>query len=274
LIAGIIGGTGRMGGLFSGVFRRAGYEVLVSGRKTTVTNRDVAMRSDIVVVSVPIRETGEVIREIAPLLTPDQVICDLTSLKVFPVEEMLKSGANVIGLHPMFGPSVPSLNKQTIIVTPARCTKEALDNLTAVFTREGALITITTPEAHDRMMAIVQGLTHFVTIAMAETMRRTEIRPEDTVPFMSPVYQIETGLVGRLLSQDARLYADILCLNPYVPAVIDTCREAMKETGSAVRSGNAGDFERIFNADAAFFGDFAGQAASLTDFLIGCMVKR
>jgi hypothetical protein len=66
----------------------------------------------------------------------------------------------------------------------------------------------------------------------------------------------------------------MLCLNPYVPAVIDTCREAMKETGSAVMSGNTGDFERIFNADAAFFGDFAGQAASLTDFLIGCMVKR
>jgi prephenate dehydrogenase len=274
LITGIIGGTGRMGGLFAGVFRRAGYEVIVSGRKTTETNRNIAFESDVVLVTVPIRDTKEVIREIAPLLTPDQVICDLTSLKVFPVEEMLKSDAEVIGLHPMFGPSVPSLNKQTIIVTPARCTKNTLDTLAGVFTREGALITITTPEAHDKMMAIVQGLTHFVTIAMAETMRRTGIRPEDTVPFMSPVYQIETGLVGRLLSQDARLYADMLCLNPYVPAVIDTCREAMSETGAVVMSGNAGEFERIFCADATFFGDFAGQGASLTDFLIGCMVKR
>ncbi|HTY14340.1 MAG TPA: prephenate dehydrogenase/arogenate dehydrogenase family protein [Methanoregulaceae archaeon] len=272
--AGIIGGTGKMGNLFLGVFKRAGYEVLVSGRKTRETNLDIAKESDLVVITVPIRETREVIREIAPYLGPGQVVCDLTSLKVFPVEEMLKSEAEVIGFHPMFGPSVPSLRKQTIIVTPARCSKETVDRLTGVFTREGALITITTPEDHDRMMAIVQGLTHFVTIAMAETMRRTGIRPEDTVPFMSPVYQIETGIVGRLLSQDARLYADMLCLNPYVPAVIGTCREAIGETGTAVISGDADEFERIFGADAKFFGDFAGKGASLTDFLIGCMVKR
>jgi len=263
-----------MGNLFLGVFKRAGYEVLVSGRKTRETNLDIAKESDLVVITVPIRETREVIREIAPYLGPGQVVCDLTSLKVFPVEEMLKSEAEVIGFHPMFGPSVPSLRKQTIIVTPARCSKETVDRLTGVFTREGALITITTPEDHDRMMAIVQGLTHFVTIAMAETMRRTGIRPEDTVPFMSPVYQIETGIVGRLLSQDARLYADMLCLNPYVPAVIGTCREAIGETGTAVISGDADEFERIFGADAKFFGDFAGKGASLTDFLIGCMVKR
>lgn len=274
LITGIIGGTGKMGQFFSGVFRRAGYDVIISGRNTTITNRDIAVQSDLVVVTVPIRETKVVIREIAPLLTPDQVICDLTSLKVFPVEEMLKSRAEVIGLHPMFGPSVSSLEKQTIIATPARCTKDTLETLSGIFTREGALITITTPEAHDRMMAIVQGLTHFVTIAMAETMRRTGIQPKDTIPYMSPVYQIETGLVGRLLSQDARLYADMLCLNPYVPAVLDTCREAMRETETIVTSGNTREFERVFDADTRFFGDFAGQAASLTDFLIDCMVKR
>jgi len=274
LRAGIIGGTGKMGSLFSGVFRRAGYEVHISGRKTRETNLDIARESDLVIISVPIRETRDVIREIAPHLTPDQVVCDLTSLKVFPVEEMLESRAEVIGFHPMFGPSVPSLQKQTIIVTPARCTKTTLDRLTGVFTGEGAQVTITTPEAHDRMMAIVQGLTHFVTIAMAETMRRSGIRPEDTVPFMSPVYQIETGIVGRLLSQDARLYADMLCLNPYVPSVISTCRDAMGETGDAVISGNTDKFERIFGDDAAFFGDFSKQGASLTDFLIGCMVKR
>ena len=32
--AGIIGGTGKMGRLFAKVFENAGYEVLVSGRKT------------------------------------------------------------------------------------------------------------------------------------------------------------------------------------------------------------------------------------------------
>jgi len=66
-------------------------------------------------------------------------------------------------------------------------------------------------------MAVVQGLTHYVTLGMAGTMRRLGVTPEDTMAFMSPIYQIEMSLVGRLLSQDPDLYADILMLNPAVP---------------------------------------------------------
>ena len=161
---GIIGGTGRMGSLFSGVFERAGHEVACSGRNTRVSAMDLVSESDLIIVSVPIHSTAEVIRTIAPDLTASQVICDLTSLKVFPVREMLCSKAEVIGLHPMFGPTVRTLKQQTIIVTPERCSRENLGRLTDIFETEGARITITTPEAHDRMMAVVQGLTHFITL--------------------------------------------------------------------------------------------------------------
>ena len=67
MIVGIIGGTGKMGNFFRGVFERAGHEVRVSGRKTDLTNARLAQESDIVIVSVPIRATVPVIEEIAPL---------------------------------------------------------------------------------------------------------------------------------------------------------------------------------------------------------------
>ncbi|MGB8821065.1 MAG: prephenate dehydrogenase/arogenate dehydrogenase family protein, partial [Methanoregula sp.] len=54
--AGIIGGTGKMGKLFAPVFERAGYEMIVSGRSTAVTNADIAETCDLVIVSVPIRD--------------------------------------------------------------------------------------------------------------------------------------------------------------------------------------------------------------------------
>src|SRR5512145_1651016 len=136
--AGIIGGTGRMGKLFVPVFERAGYDVLVSGRSTELTARDLAERCDLVIVSVPIRDTVRVIDEIAPLMNKDQLLCDFTSLKVRPVEAMLKSKASVIGLHPMFGPTVASLKHQTIIVCPARTDEAKLHNLLSVFRAEGA----------------------------------------------------------------------------------------------------------------------------------------
>ena len=155
-----------MGRLFTPVFERAGYEVLVSGRSTLLTNTDLAKQCDLVIVSVPIHDTVRVIDEISPLLNKDQILCDFTSLKTVPVAAMLKSKASVIGLHPLFGPTVQSLRHQTIIVCPARAEENILRSLLSLFCDEGAQCTLTTPEQHDRMMAVVKGLNHFVTLCM------------------------------------------------------------------------------------------------------------
>jgi prephenate dehydrogenase len=272
--AGIIGGTGRMGRLFTPVFERAGYEVLVSGRTTALTNEQLAERCELVIVSVPIHDTVRVIDEIAPLLSPGQLLCDFTSLKVKPVEAMLKSKADVIGLHPMFGPTVSSLHHQTIIVCPARASKGELTGLLSVFRAEGAECTLTSPEEHDRMMAVVQGLTHFVTLCMADTVRRLGVDIEKTLTFTSPVYQIELSLVGRLLSQDPALYADILQQNPFVPDVLAACRDSAAELSSIVGSRDPALFRQFFEQDSRHLGAYCDEGQAITDALIECMVNR
>jgi len=263
-----------MGAFFREVFSRAGHEVMVSGRMTDIRNEDIARLCDIIVVSVPIRETVSVIREISPFLSEDQVFCDLTSLKVAPVRAMLESRAKVVGLHPMFGPTVESLRCQTIVATPARCDEETLETLFEVFRSQGARITVTTPEEHDKAMAVVQGLTHYVSLGMAGTMRRLGVTPEDTMAFMSPIYQIEMSLVGRLLSQDPELYADILMLNPAVPQVIAACEESFSALREAVSGGDPAAFERLFIENSHHFGDYCERAAKESDMLIAAMVRR
>jgi prephenate dehydrogenase len=271
--AGIIGGTGRMGRLFAGVFRRAGYEVMVSGRSTKITSHDIAQECDLVIVSVPIRDTVRVIEEIAPLLGKGQLLCDLTSLKAAPVAAMLKSKAEVIGLHPMFGPTVTSLKQQTIIACPARASRATIQSLLDVFRNEGAVCTITDPEEHDRAMAVVQGLTHFVTLCLAESIRQLNIDIEKTRAFTSPVYQIELGLVGRLLSQDSDLYGSILLENPYVPEVLAACRSSVQDLQEIVASKNAGRFRDFFAENTRHFGDYCAEGMEKTDALIEYMVK-
>lgn len=271
---GIIGGNGRMGTLFAGVFRRAGHTVETNGRSGGRPNSALAKDADLVIVSVPIRSTVEVIRTVGPLLTGSQVFCDLTSLKEAPVRAMLESEAQVVGLHPMFGPGLGSIREQTIIATPARCSTQALSCLVGIFEGEGARVTITTPENHDRIMAIVQGLTHFVTLAIAETMQSVGTDPAETRDFMSPVYQIEMGLVGRLLSQNPDLYADIIQLNPHVPAVLSACEESIGRLRAAASDDGPASFVRMFEKNAAYFGPFCRESAELTDRLIRCMVER
>jgi prephenate dehydrogenase len=272
--AGIIGGTGRMGRLFAKVFGKAGYEVLVSGRKTAVTAADIAKQCDIVIVSVPIRETVQVIGEITPLMRPGQLLCDFTSLKVRPVEAMLKSEADVIGLHPMFGPTVKSIKNQTIIVCPARAKESRVAMLVAIFEAQGAVCTIATPEEHDRTVAVVQGLTHFVTLCVADTVRRLGVDLHKTEQFESPVYQIELSLVGRLLSQDPALYADILQQNPYVPEVLAACRSSAADLAAIVDAKDPEAFRKFFEKNSRHLGPFCEEGRKMTDALIECMVNR
>jgi prephenate dehydrogenase len=272
--AGIIGGTGKMGQLFVPVFERAGYEVLVSGRSTKLTAADLAQQCDLVIVSVPIRETVKVIEQIAPLLARNQLLCDFTSLKVKPLEAMLKSKANVVGLHPMFGPTVSSIKSQTIIVCPARVEEHLLDRLVTIFRSEGARCTLTTPEEHDRMMAVVQGLTHYVTLCMADSIRRLGLDIAATKEFTSPVYQIELSLVGRLLSQDPDLYADILIENPYVPEVLEACKSSAGDLATIVGSHDPELFRAFFEKNSRHLGPSCDEGQKMTDTLIDCMVNQ
>jgi len=263
-----------MGRLFAGVFRRAGYEVIVSGRATKVTNRQIAKECDIVMVSVPIRNTVEVIAEIAPLMGSGQLLCDLTSLKAAPVAAMLASRAEVIGLHPMFGPTVRSLRRQTIIVYPARARKETVDSLLSIFRNEGAVCSVSTPEEHDRMMAVVQGLTHYVTLVIADTIRRLGVNVENTKAYMSPIYAIELSLVGRLLSQDPDLYGSILQENAFVPGVLAACRDAGNELSGIIASRDPEKFNEFFARNTRHFGSYCAEGMAVTDSLIEGLVNR
>lgn len=271
---GIIGGTGKMGTLFRKVWEADGHEVQVAGRSTPCTPEDLVRQSDMVVVSVPIRSTVEVIEGLVPLLTERQIFCDLTSLKVQPIQAMLRSRAEVIGLHPMFGPSVSSLLGQTIIACPVRCRKVTEETVLGGLSRQGARVVTTTAEAHDRMMAIIQGLTHFSTLCMADTIRRTGTGLEDALRCTSPVYRIDLGLIGRLLGQDPDLYADMLIMNPFVPAVIQELRRSMQNLEETVKAGDRDRFRSFFLTNSRAFAQDRERATRETDALIEFLVRQ
>jgi len=270
---GIIGGSGGMGRLFSSVFSRAGFEVLVSGRNTELSNRDLAGKCDIVMVSVPIRATGDVIREIATMMGPEQVLCDLTSVKKLPVEEMLKSKASVIGFHPMFGPNLPGIRGQNIVATPARCSDETLSMFTSIFTSAGAQVTVMTPEEHDRVMAVVQGLVHFATLAVADAVRTSGTDLEKILAVMSPVYRIEMGLIGRILGQNPDLYGDILRMNPEVMPVLEGFSKSVGRLKDSVASDGDEDFQSFFSGNRECFSDYIPLATKDTDAVIEALVN-
>lgn len=273
-VIGIIGGTGGMGQLFARVFRKNGYKVLIASRRTKLKIEDLACKADVVIVTVPINSTIAVLKKIGPLVRKDALLMDLTSLKKEPVKAMLKySKSAVIGTHPVFGPTVSSFKQQTFVLTPARPGKW-LPWLKDFLRNEGAKIKITTAERHDRMMAVIQGLTHFSTLAVADSMKELGVDVKRSLEYSSPIYKLRMDMVGRILNQNPNLYADIEIANPEIMKTIKVYIRSAKKLEMIIKKKDRGAFIKYFKESADFFGDFKKEAAEFSDYLIEQLVKR
>jgi prephenate dehydrogenase len=245
LAIGIIGGTGGIGKWFADFFAREGYAVRVSGKSEGISLPELAAACRIVIVAVPIASTIDVIREVGPLLPEEALLMDLTSLKEKPVRAMLAaSRAEVIGCHPLFGPDVPSMNGQNIVLCPARGGKW-LGFLQEIFAKNGARITVTAPAEHDRMMALIQGLTHMETLLTGLTLRDSGVEPSELAAFSTPVFRTKEAIAGKVFGPRPGLYAALLAENPNMPALLETFEKNFLTVKAMILRGNTAGLEAL-----------------------------
>jgi prephenate dehydrogenase len=247
---GIIGGTGGMGQWFARFLIREGYPVLVSGSKTGPSLDDMAGVCPVVVVSVPIGVTCEVIRKVGPLMRKDSLLTDLTSLKTEPVRAMLESSpSEVIGLHPLFGPAEPSLAEKNVAICPARGEKW-LPWLRGLLERNGARLVETTPERHDEIMALVQGINHLDTLVMGMVLMESGLDPAVIERFSTPILKTKMGIIQKVFSHPD-LYARLIVQNPHLPRMMDLFERKFAELKSVVEKGCPEDLRRLIQRRAA-----------------------
>ena len=272
----VIGAAGAMGSLLTRLFGGLGHDVLEVDRDTDLTIERAAAAADVTVVSVDIRETEDVIRRAGPCMTPEGLLMDVTSTKRKPVEAMLASTeASVIGTHPLFGPGVHSLQGQRIAITPARLHSEAwLRWLRRSLSAAGLILLETSPEDHDRVMAVVQVLTHYSTEVVGRTMRALDVSIDETLAFTSPIYHLELLMTARHFAQSADLYSAIQMSNPNTPEVAAAFRKAADELDDLVRRGDVDGFRTSFEEVSTFFGPFAETAMKESSHLIDRLVER
>jgi prephenate dehydrogenase len=273
-VIGIIGGTGLTGQWFKRYFESLGYKVLIAGRTTELTIEDCAKQSDVVIISVPIDATIEIIKRVGPLVKKEGLLMDFTSLKAEPVKAMLKhSACSVVGTHPMFGPGVKKLRNQKIIICHGRGRKWE-KWVEQVFKKGGAKIKIATPAEHDKMMSVIQGVIHFSSITISHVLKELKIDVRKSLNFSSPIYKLRMDTMGRILNQDPRLYADIEIMNPKTKKALKTFMKTSKKLYNIVRNKNTEDFIRYFKEAADYLGDFKKEAEEYSDYVINKLVDK
>ena len=164
-------------------------------------------------ISVPIEHMVETIREVAPHAPEGSLLMDVTSVKTEPAEALEKyapENVEILPCHPMFGPRVPTLKRQIIILTPIENrSPNWLPRVKDYLDKTECEVVITTPNEHDKYMSIVQGLTHFSYISLASTIRKLNINVKESRNFSSPVYTIMLDMVSRVVYQNPYLYYSI-----------------------------------------------------------------
>ncbi|EKO3374093.1 bifunctional chorismate mutase/prephenate dehydrogenase [Vibrio fluvialis] len=254
----IIGGNGQLGGLFGRMFRLSGYQVKILGSKDWDRADEMLSDAGLVVVTVPIHLTLGVIEKLANL-PEDCILCDLTSIKSKPLQAMLNVHKGpVVGLHPMFGPDVPSMAKQVVVYCDGRGEEHYQWLLKQLGIWGASLCQIDAAE-HDHGMTLIQALRHFTSFAYGLHLSKVNPNLAQLLKLSSPIYRLELAMVGRLFGQDPNLYGDIILSSEENVEMIQhfyrNFGEAVKLIAEHDKEGFVQNFEKV----SQWFGDYSQQ---------------
>ena len=256
----IIGGSGGMGQWFARFLSHEGNEITITGRNkakleqvrqqldvsATTDNVEATRNADAVLVSVPIDYFEDIIKEISPYTRSGQFIMDVTSIKVSPVATMhkyIKKGL-VLGTHPMFGPGALSLKNQSFVLTPVDEAEKALaQKVKGYLETRGGIVSITSPDEHDKMMAFVLGLSHFIAIVSADTLLNFSKR-EQARAAAGTTYKVLLTLIEGVISRDPEFYASLQMYLPDMVRVQELFQRSAKTWADLVKAKDKNEFVR------------------------------
>lgn len=131
------------------------------------------VREPVVVLCVPVEELDGVLRLLAPRLPSSALVVDVSSVKVKPGRLVRRRlpGNPFLSLHPLFGPESAKEGVRglpVVVCEEPESDRRAACVLRLLRSELGCVLHRMTPEEHDRQMAWVQGLSHFLSAGLRE----------------------------------------------------------------------------------------------------------
>ena len=214
-------GYGRFGRALADLAEDAGVTVrafdpnvdVPEPRRSSSASEAIAGAS-IVVVAVPVPVMPALLASIAPLLTPEQLVVDVGSVKVLPSTAMAAAlGTRIpwIGTHPLFGPTSLALAERPlrVVLCPNAMHPAAVARARAFYERLGCWTIEQDAHAHDKAMAETHALAFFVAKGMLDAGVDTR------VPFAPPSFQAIARTVDVVRGDAGHLFAAICADNPH-----------------------------------------------------------
>lgn len=263
----IIGGSGGMGRVFGRYFNNHGFNVKLVARnkeKLKKVAEDLGVDyelnikksvedADIVMVSIPIHSTPEMIETVAPLMKKNALIFDITSIKQEPCR-ILKSikekyPINCLSLHPMFGPGIQKMKNYNMIILKIGGTEqfeEIADDLLDLFRSDGLVILETTPQIHDSRIALTLGVPHMFNILFLNLLKRTNEPLNELTQYTGTTFLLQKVFAESIIQREMEMFGEIQMENDKFYEILELFEELIKEYKNIVKNKDLKRFKEMF----------------------------
>ncbi|MHA1460170.1 MAG: prephenate dehydrogenase/arogenate dehydrogenase family protein [Promethearchaeota archaeon] len=264
----IIGGSGGMGKVFGKYFRDHGFDVTFYARnedklKKAATKLNVnyelsleksVNNADIIMISVPINSTIDMIREVGPLLKKDALIFDITSLKyaVFNALTEIKNKfpVNCISLHPMFGPGISDMKNYVMMVIKVGGTdqyEEVIKELLELFRSDGLVITESLPKIHDKRVALTLGVPHMFNILFLNLLKSTNEPLNELTRFTGTTFLLQKVFAESIIQREMEMFGEIQMENQEFLKILELFENLVHKYKRIIEDKNVIGFNEIFS---------------------------
>ncbi len=226
----VIGGGGLMGRWLVEFLDNQGFDVQVSDpveSEGSVDWRAIADGTDVIVVAAPILPSANIISELTEIGTA-ALVFDIASIKtplIDPLRQAARAGLKVCSIHPMFGPDTRLLSGRNVLVMDAGC-ESAVEEARELFADTMAEVRQIDLEEHDRLVALVLGLSHAVNIAFFTALERSGMEAGHLAGISSTTFKRQLDIARDVAGENPELYHEIQHLNEHGAWARDLLKEA------------------------------------------------
>ncbi|MCW4048143.1 MAG: prephenate dehydrogenase/arogenate dehydrogenase family protein [Candidatus Bathyarchaeota archaeon] len=233
----IIGADGGMGKWLTRHLEGIGYNVKSADlRNETTQGKAVINEADIVIVSVPLKVTGEVIIQVSRHMRQGAILAEIASLKsevIAPLRISAVKGLKPLCIHPMFGPQVQHLEGKTVAVMPIINEERETDWTRRLFPK--ADIVVTDQTAHDSVMAAVLSLPYIINMAFTKTIAGHDLKLIEKMA--GTTFTLQYTLAQSVVKERTELVEALLKENMFLEEMTESFQNIIKNLSKIQPSG-------------------------------------
>lgn len=218
-------GSGDMSRWFADQLQSEGYQILLTGRTSKLRPEVMIDQVDVVVICVPISATSETIEHYGGLLKDGQALIILAGESEKPVEQALEitsEGVEVMLVHNLWGPQVPTMKDKNVAVVKTRRSGSLCNEFESFLYKYGAEIYQDSAAKHDLMMGVSQKLPTIISVALAMTLSQHDISFEDIDSHSTLTSLYGILAMARVHNQNPRTYAEIMATSGDSSKIVDS----------------------------------------------------